>query len=351
MRVLLEEVVLDRPERVEARGLAGDRLLECVLVREVLVVWPPRASDRDLVEQCKFHAAQTSLTGVALDELMKMTAQLVSQAEALAALGARLRLDQQGETGDPFVRKYLDRVITAMGADELIADLTDEQRAIASGVILAMQRQSLDLLEDPARPGAWTYTETSVLQSQGNGSAMLASLMAGAGLGKPDARILDVGAGVGALSIAFCGAFPASMVVGLEPWEPSMALARANVTAAGLDDRISLRAQLIEECDDTDGFDLLWLPSPFLREAILDTAIARAFELARPGAEIVLGAYGGPEEPLTRALADLRAARGGGTPLTADDAISRLQRGGFVEVREVGRTWNAPIRFFVGCRP
>ena len=56
MRVLLEEVVLDGPERVEAGLLAGDRLLERVLVGDVLAVGIPRAGDGNLVEQGELHA-------------------------------------------------------------------------------------------------------------------------------------------------------------------------------------------------------------------------------------------------------------------------------------------------------
>jgi precorrin-6B methylase 2 len=287
---------------------------------------------------------------MAFDELMRKVDELVSDAESVAALGARLRLDERGVTGDPFVRTHVDRVVTVMGADALVAGLDDNQRAVASDFIAASLRHALDLLEDPARPGAWTYTDTTVLQSQGSASALIASLIADAGLGKPDARILDVGAGVGALSIAFCRTFPESTVVGLEPWEPSMTLARENVSVAGLDTRIDLRAETIEEYDDRSGFDLMWLPSPFLRETILGDAIARAYAMARPGAEIVLGAYGGPEAPLSRALADLRTARSGGTPLTPADAMVRLQFGAFADVHEVERTWDAPIRFFVGRR-
>ena len=56
VRVLLEEVVLDGPERVEAHLVAEDRLLDRVLVRLVLLARRPRARDRDLVEQRELHA-------------------------------------------------------------------------------------------------------------------------------------------------------------------------------------------------------------------------------------------------------------------------------------------------------
>ena len=55
VRVLLEEVVLDRPEGVPAEAVAGDRLLERVAVGDELAVRLPRARDRDLVEQRELH--------------------------------------------------------------------------------------------------------------------------------------------------------------------------------------------------------------------------------------------------------------------------------------------------------
>src|SRR5262249_30104765 len=55
VRVLLEEVVLDGPEGVEAGLLAGDRLRERVLVGEVLAVGTPGTGDGDLVEEGEPH--------------------------------------------------------------------------------------------------------------------------------------------------------------------------------------------------------------------------------------------------------------------------------------------------------
>src|SRR5260370_39954064 len=55
VRVLLEEVVLDGPEGVEADLVAEDGLLDRVLVGPVLAVAIPRASDGDLVEERELH--------------------------------------------------------------------------------------------------------------------------------------------------------------------------------------------------------------------------------------------------------------------------------------------------------
>ena len=55
VRVLLEEVVLDGPEGMEAGLLAEHRLLERVLVRGVLLAVRERLRHRDLVEQRELH--------------------------------------------------------------------------------------------------------------------------------------------------------------------------------------------------------------------------------------------------------------------------------------------------------
>ncbi len=72
-------------------------------------------------------------------------------------------------------------------------------------------------------------------------------------------------------------------------------------------------------------------------------------ELA-PGGWVVLGRYAAPQEALPEALADLRTVRGGGTPLSEDDAVALLERGGLANVRSVPSEWMAPIRFVAGQR-
>ncbi len=45
--------------------------------------------------------------------------------------------------------------------------------------------------------------------------------------------------------------------------------------------------------DDTDGFDLVWLPSFFIPENVLDDAISRIHSLLRPGGTLVVGTMQG----------------------------------------------------------
>jgi cyclopropane fatty-acyl-phospholipid synthase-like methyltransferase len=61
-------------------------------------------------------------------------------------------------------------------------------------------------------------------------------------LNAPSASFLDVGVGVGVIAIEMCRAYPALRVVGLEPAEAPRREALGRIAAAGLSDRIEIRA-------------------------------------------------------------------------------------------------------------
>jgi hypothetical protein len=53
-------------------------------------------------------------------------------------------------------------------------------------------------------------------------------------------------------------------VVNIEPWAPSLALARRNVKSDGLEARIELREHAVQDLPDAAAFDLGWIPSAFI---------------------------------------------------------------------------------------
>jgi len=288
---------------------------------------------------------------VPFEEVMGQANRLLMRAQALAALTARLRLDELEVDGDPAVRAQLDRVVEALGLQEDCAALDTAERSVVVSFARTYLTQALDLVEDPARRGAWTFDDPVLLQAQGAASAVVARLLAENGLVSPGARVLDVGTGVAGLAIALCETFPDTTVVGVDPWEPALALARENVVAAGLEDRVTLQATPVEELDDPDGFDLAWVPSFFIREAALDAAAARVLALLRPGGSIVVGApFSSEDEPLGTAVDDLFTIRAGGSVVPAGDMIARLERAGFSGAREVERSWDVPLRLVVAQR-
>ena len=73
----------------------------------------------------------------------------------------------------------------------------------------------------------------------------------------------DIGTGVGLLAVSAARVWPECAVTGIDVWEPSLELARRNVTAAGLGHRIEIRRQDVLDLDDADRYDCVWLPSFF----------------------------------------------------------------------------------------
>jgi 2-polyprenyl-3-methyl-5-hydroxy-6-metoxy-1,4-benzoquinol methylase len=287
---------------------------------------------------------------VALDEAMAFTNRLLTSADALAAMTARLRLGDLDGGADPALCAQLDRVADVLGARAAYDGLTDQERAVVVAFARSYLRQAVDLVEDPLREPGWSYTDPVLLQAQGSASAGVAHLFQAAGLGAPNARILDVGTGVAGLAIAFCRTYPEATVVGLDPWEPALQIARGNVKEAGLESRITLLASTIEDFRDEGGFDLAWLPSFFIPEAVLDDAIARIHELLRPGGTLVVGTTQGEEDSLETAVDQLRNIRSGGSVVSPSDALIRLERAGFANVHQPDLGADVPLRLAVGTR-
>src|SRR5262245_40357276 len=184
---------------------------------------------------------------------------------ALAALGVALDERVSGAALDPAIKTEIDHLLAALGANEMLDGVDPaELRPILAEIRMTLL-QDAKLLLGPTSAG-WTHTEAEILQSTGEASAafplMLNRTIAPRleGLTKrlesPDAAFLDVGVGVGGISIAMAHLWPSLRVVGIDPWRPALALAGENVMMAGLQTRIELREQLAQELVDIQAFDL-----------------------------------------------------------------------------------------------
>ena len=98
------------------------------------------------------------------------------------------------------------------------------------------------------------------------------------------ADILDVGTGVGWLAVALARAYADARIVGIDIFEPALELARANVTTERLDGGIELRRQDVLTLAPDPAFDVVWLPLPFLPEAIVPDALRSVHAGLKPGA-------------------------------------------------------------------
>jgi len=285
---------------------------------------------------------------MAEDAAMILVNRLLGQAQALAAVIAYPRLSAAEDSADPELRSRVEEVVDVLGARDALDSLTDRERNVVIGFARSYLHQALELADHPGRANAWSHDDPAILQAQGAASTVVASLIAHTGLGADGDRILDVGTGVAGLAIAFCETFADSTVVGLDPWEPALALARGNVANANLESRITLVPLPIQEYEDADGFDLVWLPSFFIPEAFIDDALRRVRTLLRPDGRVVVGVMERAGDALARAVDAMITVRSGGAVLETEQGIERLQQAGFARAFEADRTWQAPLRFVVG---
>jgi SAM-dependent methyltransferase len=144
---------------------------------------------------------------------------------------------------------------------------------------------------------------------------------------------LDVGVGVAGFAIAVAKRWPEVHVVGIDPWQPSLALARENVAKAGLNDRIELREQRAEDLRDERTFDLAWIPAVFMPRRAVKPACERILQALRPGAWILFNAVQPGVEPQTDAMWWLRMTMFGDSAMPSAEAEALLREIGFSDVQ------------------
>jgi SAM-dependent methyltransferase len=160
---------------------------------------------------------------------------------------------------------------------------------------------------------------------------------------------LDVGSGTGLLAIAAASVWPRATVVGIDVRGPSLEAVAANVRAAGLGDRITLRDQDVAALDDSDAYECAWSPMFFVTEPVLEAAMPRLYRAMRPGGWLVFGRMAPPPDPLAQAVSTLRTIRGGGD-FDAKHLVAALEAVGCTAVRVVPRQGPAPMEYVIGRR-
>ncbi|SDP42454.1 SAM-dependent methyltransferase [Lentzea jiangxiensis] len=141
-------------------------------------------------------------------------------------------------------------------------------------------------------------------------------------------RFLDVGTGAGGIAMRLCRTLPALRAVGLEISPAALDVARIDVVAAGLDDRIEIRDQSVSDLTDVEEYDLAWLPQQFIPRAQLLEGLPRVFRSLRPDGALVMALASESDLP--------NLVTGGGT-LSAEEAVKLVEQAGFRHVQTHGQ--------------
>jgi SAM-dependent methyltransferase len=292
--------------------------------------------------------------------LPELVARLVVSAESLGALAAVAELRVSGERAPPELARTLGAVVAALEAGEALEGASAAQLTAIAGIARTLLGQALELAREPARAPGWQVTEPAILEGSGQASiafaatlnAMILPRLSGLELrfGAQGAAFLDVGVGTGHLPIALCESWPALSAVGVDPWAPALERARANVAAANLSHRVTLRLQGVEDLEDAEAYDLVWLPASFIPEAALRAGLPRVTRALRPGGWLLLGHFAG-RDALSAALADVRTLRSGGALLTDEALGVLLAEAGLAQVTSLPRSSLGLLAVLAARRP
>ena len=284
---------------------------------------------------------------MSMEEVMGAVMRLSTSLDTLATAGARVRAD--GEEIPKEIAAAMDELLAAAGFPSLDG-LEPQQRAAVAGMVRTMFGQALDLLDRPARPVGWTYTDVALLEGQGRGSMSVPPMMAQTGEFGDVTSILDVGSGVGWLAVAAAQVWPAAEVVGVDLWGPSLERARQNVAASGLGERIEIRDQSVTELPDRDRFDLTWVPSFYIAADVLPAAFRAILAATKAGGKIAVGRFDSPPDPVASAAQRLRTLRDGGALPSVDETVALLTDAGWSDVRALPRPPQVPLQFVVATK-
>ena len=272
---------------------------------------------------------------------------------SFAAIGAALRLYQAKQQADPAVEARLLAAVEAVLPDALDG-LNPQQISDALAYVTFQIGEATELFRNADRPPGWVLQDPAVLQALGQASRQNIRSIIALATDRPrlaasfTGRFLDVGTGVGATALEAAERSPSLQVVGIDIWEPSLALARANVAASPHAERIEIRAQDVTQLDELAAYTLAWLPAPFLPRPVAEAALDRLTVALGPKGNLVVGLYAVPTDKAGAALTALRVARSGGHLWDIAEMEQQLRARGFVDVETCHVP---PTTFVIGMRP
>ncbi|WP_167480828.1 SAM-dependent methyltransferase [Mesorhizobium waimense] len=296
-----------------------------------------------------------------IEGLRTIVARQAISANALAALGLAMEARVQDKPLDSDTARRIEAVLGEFGVSGIVADASAAELAPVLAGIRVDLLSAVKLLSQPSADGETRRLEASMRQAFGDVSAGFPALLKRSiapqleglleRLEAPGAAFLDIGVGVGVLSVSMLRQWPNLRAVGIDPLPDAIAQARSNIKAAGLRHRIELRIGLGQEIIDEDAFDLAFVPSAFIPDPQVRAIVARCRTALRPGGWLLLAMINPGPDALGAALARFRTTLWGGTVFENGEAEALVEQCGYADTRLLPGPAGAPITFVAGRKP
>lgn len=293
---------------------------------------------------------------MAFPEAMAAIQKHIRAADALAAIGARIGVAagriEPGENLNAKLEAVFDQFEPG-----LLDDLEQEEIDALYGFVRAAMRQMLHLLELPDDGSAgWTYDDPGILETQGRSSRLVTKLLtnyanqdAGFGARLSDgASFLDVGSGVGWISLSMVQEWPNVSAVGIDILDAALKLAERNLAQTGLSSRVSFRRQNVADLEDMNAFDFAFIPVIFIPEVILEEAFRNLHRALKPGGWLFAASYRVPDDSKLAALNDLRTTLSGGRAWNAQELDALAKSAGLESIGDIAK--DSPLHLWAARR-
>ena len=296
---------------------------------------------------------------MSLAALRAVTSPLAHSAGILGVIGAALDARTGGTPIDANLQPEVDAVLDALGVRDVLGTLSPGELHAVLAEIRMTLGHGARLTFGATRTQGWSFTDPAILQAAGDTSAgfamackqMVVPTLAGlAAKMEAGGAFLDVGTGVGAFAIAMARQWPSLRVTGVDVWAPSIAIAKENVRAAGMSDRIEVREQGGQDVPERDAFDLAWVPSLFIPSAAVDAIVQRVLVALRPGGWILFAIANPGKDALSAAYVRLRTKLWGGPALQPADAERMLTMAGYSGTAVLPSPLGSPVLMIAGQR-
>lgn len=280
---------------------------------------------------------------MAVSDALAAIQQLTRNAETLAALGALLSTRCGVVEPTETVLGKLHAVQEAY-SPALLDDLAPEEANFLRALVLANLRRVTAFAEAPDTQAQWVTDDPVILQTQGQASRLVTRLISAHAENDPSLaerltgshRFLDVGSGTGWISLSMAERWPNISVDGIDIHGPALEIAAANLSDAGLQQRVSFSRLDVAKLDKTDHYAVAFIPFIFIPEAVLNVALPALRRALQAGGWLFVATYRTANDPLQQALIDLQTTLSGGRCWSEDDVSRTLSDHGFEVHRDIG---------------